>query len=144
MPGSGADTGQDTAGIGLAVYRLLALGMKAEATETGLYILVFGIGCAFAAALILVVDICIFVIRGWSFLKLEHSFIRSLLVFALLPAAAGIVGMLGLALDVLQGSRAACVVVGIAWPSVLTALIGAIQPEHDDDTAPEEGEEPIE
>ncbi len=144
MPDVGTGRTEGTVGVGLAVYRLLALGVKAEAPETPLYVLVFGMGCAIAAALILVVDICIFAIRGWSFLKIQHSTINSVVVAVLLPAAAGIVGMLGLALDVLQGSRAACVVVGIAWPSVLTALIGVAEPEHYEDTASEEGEESIE
>jgi hypothetical protein len=131
-------------GIGASVFHLLALGEMVNAHTTELYLVVFGIGCAIAAALILVLDICVFTIRGWSFLRLEHAFIRTAVVAVLLPTAAGIVGMLGLALEVVQASRAACVAVGIAWPSLLTVLMGV--PEHgpDDDEEPEPGEEPVE
>jgi hypothetical protein len=55
-----------------------------------------------------------------------------------MPSAAGIVGMIGLGIDVLQPSRAACIAVGIAWPSLMTVLMG-VQEMHDD---PDEDDDP--
>jgi hypothetical protein len=105
------------------------------------YIPVFGLGCFVAAFLVLLLDLCVFVVRRRSFLALQHGPARTFLAAVMLPSAAAIVGTIGLMLDVLQPSRAACVVVGVAWPSLMTILMGVPAPEGVDDEADEEGEE---
>ena len=64
-----------------------------------------------------------------------------------MPTAAGIVGMVGVAIDILQPSRSACIAVGIAWPTLMTVLMGVqeqpVADTSDEDDAPDAGEELI-
>jgi hypothetical protein len=54
--------------------------------------------------------------------------------------------MIGLAIDVLQPSRAACIAVGIAWPSLMTVLMGVQEktPDDSEEDVPQPGEEAVE
>lgn len=126
------------------LYDLLLRGDTVNPVSVQLFLLVFGAGCAVMALLVLFLDICVFVVRGWSFPRYRHGIIRSVVAAVLMPSAAGIVGMIGLAIDILQPSRSACIAVGIAWPSLMTVLMGVQDmapddPDQDDD--PEPGEE---
>jgi hypothetical protein len=121
-----------------------------DGATTDLYVLVFGIGCAIAAELIVIVNFCVFWLGGRPFLDYEGNYLKLPIIFILVPIAAGIVGMLGLALDVVQGSRAACVAVGIAWPSLLTVFLAVPNGRNgrndggDDDDDDEPDGEPLE
>jgi len=124
--------------------RLLGLvlrGVPVSEQATPIYLIVFGLGCGVMAEMVLLLDICVFVVRGWSFLRFRHHIVRTVVAMLLMPAAAGIVGMFGLALDVLQGSRAACIAVGVAWPSLMTVLFGVLDQTQNDDDDPEVGRE---
>lgn len=128
------------------LFELLLRGGTADRGSAALYLPVFAAGCAVMALLVLFLDICVFVIRGRSFLRYRHGLVRSVIAAVLMPAAAGIVGMIGLAIDVLQPSRSACIAVGIAWPSLMTVLMGAPETRYDDpdeDDDPEPAEELI-
>jgi len=107
-----------------ALYELLLRNGRVEPNAVELYILVFGGGCFVIALLVLVLDICVFIVRGRSFLGYRHGFRRSVMAVALIPAAAGIVGMIGVGVDVIQPSRTSCVTVGVAWQTLITVLMG--------------------
>ena len=85
------------------LYQLLLRGGTTNSASVPLYLLVFVAGCAVMALLMLFLDICVFVVRGWSFLRFRHG-IRSMVAAVLMPSAAGIVGMIGLVIDILQPS----------------------------------------
>ena len=110
-------------------------------------VLVVAAGCAIMAFMVLILDICVFVVRRGSFLHYDHHIGRTLVAAVLMPSAAGVVGMIGVAIDILQPSRSACVAVGIAWPTLMTVLMGvqeqALAETSDEDDAPDAGEELI-
>lgn len=89
-------------GVLEALYELLLRAGRVDSTAVQPYILVFGGGCFVIALLVLVLDIYVFVVRGRSFLGYHHGFKRSILAGMLIPTAAGIVGMIGLGVDVIQ------------------------------------------
>lgn len=127
-------------GVLEALYELLLRAGRVDSTAVKPYILVFGGGCFVIALLVLVLDICVFVVRGRSFLGYRHGFKRSILAAMLIPTAAGIVGMIGLGVDVIQPSRASCVTVGVAWQTLMTVLMGlpgadGEEPDEDDEPA---------
>lgn len=110
-----------------------------------LYLLVTAAGCAVLALMVLILDLCVFVVRRASFLRYDHGPVRTPVAAVLMPFAAGFVGMVGVALDVLQPSRSACIAVGIAWPTLMTVLMGvqeqAVKGASDEDDASDPGEE---
>lgn len=130
----------------MPLYELLLRGGMVDSVAVPLYLPVFAAGCAVMALLMLFLDICVFVVREQSFLRYQHGLARSAIAAILMPSAAGIIGMVGLAIDILQPSRSACIAVGIAWPSLLAVLVGVSAPGYrspDEDDDPEPGEELI-
>jgi hypothetical protein len=127
------------------LFELLLRGGTADRGSAALYLPVFAAGCAVRALLVLFLDMR--VCDTWQVVLALPSRARPLgHCGRMMPTAAGIVGMIGLAIDVLQPSRSACIAVGIAWPSLMTVLMGVPETRYDDpdeDDDPEPAEELI-
>ncbi len=104
-----------------------------------LHIVIFGAGCAVAAVLLVILDCCTYAIKEKSFLRYRHSRTRIILLLLVMPVITAIVGIFGRAIDILQPTRATCVVVGVAWPSLIAVLLG-VEPEPWHPTADEDNE----
>ena len=57
--------------------------------------------------------------------QLRYQLYHAIGLMLAFPFAAGIVGLLGFFLDLLQPTRAAGIAIGIAWPVFLTAFFNA-------------------
>jgi hypothetical protein len=74
--------------FGSALYELLLRDGRLDRQAVPLFMLVFAVGCAVAALLVLLLDICVFVVRHWSFLRYDHGIWRSVVAGVLMPSAA--------------------------------------------------------
>jgi hypothetical protein len=82
----------------------------------------FAASCAIFTFMVLLLDLCVLYIRRKSFLQLSYSLWQGAGLLLVVPAAAGLVGLFGLYLEILQASRAACIAVGFGWPFLLAAF----------------------
>jgi len=89
------------------LFKMLLRGGTAPSDAVPLYLVVFAAGCAGIALLVLFPDICVFVVTGWSFLRYRHGIVRLVIAAVLMPAAAGIVGIIGriVRIDIEMGGK---------------------------------------
>ena len=71
------------------LYELLLRGGKADPVCIPLYLVVVAAGCAIMAFLVLILDICVFVVRRGSFLHYDHHIGRTLVAAVLMTVLMG-------------------------------------------------------
>jgi hypothetical protein len=103
-----------------ALLKLLTTKRPIGERDTDLYILVFGFGCLIVAFFIALLDVAVTYIRGSSLLGIERGY----KVVFWWSIGAFITGMIGVSLDVLQPTIAACLVVAVSWLLLLSAIMG--------------------
>lgn len=83
----------------------------------------FGLACVVTAALFIYLDWVLLDTKGRSFLEIDSGKSSRWLALAQWATAAGIVGLLSAALQILQPNLQAAVTVAIGWPMILAKIV---------------------
>lgn len=83
----------------------------------------FGLACVVTAALFIYLDWVLLDTKGRSFLEIDSGKSGRWLALAQWATAAGIVGLLSAALQILQPNLQAAVTVAIGWPMILAKIV---------------------
>ncbi len=103
--------------------------------------LVFVVACALMGLLVVLLDILVYKIRGQSYLKLVYSGWQTFILIAFWGLGAGLGGMIGSAIGILEYNLAATVTVGVGWPFILPRAIDATGMREEEQASTEEEEE---
>lgn len=115
---------------------LLLIHGSISPTDSPYYVLIFGVGCSITAALLVLLDSCFRRVTGASLLRLEESSCWSYIF------AAGVTGIIGASLTVLQTTFPSCLAVAVSWPAFTRMFMGKeVTPPSGSETDEEGGEE---
>ena len=86
-------------------------------------LLIFSVSAALIGVIIVVLDFLASFANIKSFLKLNHKPTKLLFFVILWGLGAGVAGFIGVGLDILQMNRHTAIIVGIAWPLLMTRYV---------------------
>jgi len=85
--------------------------------------MIFGTSSAIVGLLIVILDCAYFLVKKKSLLFLSYRGFRAIFVIVIWGFGAGLVGLIGGAINILQENLQACIVVGIGWPAIFPRII---------------------
>lgn len=86
-------------------------------------VLVFGLVCFVLGVVIILLDWLLLSVRGDSVIEISYGTKSRFLVLLAWAAAAGVMGVLGGALSIVQLNFQAAVIVAVSWPIIFARLV---------------------